>query len=58
MYEQSGGCGSSRINDALLSMNSFEGGVAIATMRKQFMQKGPVSRKKLYEQVNFDSISK
>uniref|UniRef100_A0A915JDW7 Uncharacterized protein n=1 Tax=Romanomermis culicivorax TaxID=13658 RepID=A0A915JDW7_ROMCU len=50
MYEQSGGGGTSRINDALLYMNSFEGGAAIATMRKQFMQRGPLSRKKVYEQ--------
>lgn len=49
MFEQTNGAG--RLNDALLHMNTFDGGATVATMRKQFLQRGPLSRKKLYEQV-------
>lgn len=48
MFEQSG---AGRLNDALLHMNTFEGGASVATMRKQFIHRAPLPRKKLYEQV-------
>lgn len=48
MFQQA----NARLNDALLHMNSFEGGVTVATMRKRSDRPVPhMSRKKLYEQV-------
>lgn len=48
MFEQSG---AGRLNDALLHMNTFEGGASVATMRKHYQNRAPLPRKKLYEQV-------
>ncbi|KRX38606.1 Rap guanine nucleotide exchange factor, partial [Trichinella murrelli] len=49
MFERSGN--QAQLNDALLHMNTFEGGSSVATMKKQHVQhRVPLSRKKLYEQ--------
>ncbi|KRZ71774.1 Rap guanine nucleotide exchange factor [Trichinella papuae] len=49
MFERSGN--QAQLNDALLHMNTFEGGSSVATMKKQHIQhRVPLSRKKLYEQ--------
>ncbi|KHJ45107.1 Transcription factor tfb2, partial [Trichuris suis] len=48
MFQLSGNHG--QLNDALLHMNTFEGGSAVATMKRQMQQRAPLPRKKLYEQ--------
>ncbi|CAD6194487.1 unnamed protein product [Caenorhabditis auriculariae] len=46
MAERSGGA----VNDALLHMNTFEGGGSVATMRKGMAHRANQPRKKVYEQ--------
>uniref|UniRef100_A0A5S6Q0Y8 Uncharacterized protein n=1 Tax=Trichuris muris TaxID=70415 RepID=A0A5S6Q0Y8_TRIMR len=48
MFQLSGNDG--QLSDALLHMNTFEGGSAVATMKRQMQQRAPLPRKKLYEQ--------
>ena len=51
-----GSSGGGRLNDALLHMNTFEGGSSVATIRKPYQQKTSTQpRKKLYEQVSSSS---